>query len=208
MKTIIALVVALSIGGVAGWLITNEDIASLQVTTAPIQAPRKIQTNEQLPNTTEVYAEDYVSLRPIVTALPSEDLSEAEIAGLLYMREEEKLARDVYVTLFDTWGYKMFSNIAQSEQTHTEAVRDVLEKYAVNDPVTDDAVGVFVNVALQQLYTELVVRGQASLVEALKVGALIEDLDISDLQKEIATADNQDVIFVYENLLRGSRNHL
>lgn len=151
---------------------------------------------------------DYVSIRPELSALPVESLSVLEIEGLEFMREEEKLARDVYDTLYELWGLQIFSNIAQSEQTHTEAVRDLLMKYDMADPVSDDTVGVFANETIQGLYDSLVEQGAVSELEALKVGALIEDLDIYDLQRYLVDVDNEDVTLVYENLERGSRNHL
>lgn len=156
----------------------------------------------------EVLSDDFVSMRPGVTNLPSEEISSEEEAGLVYMREEEKLARDVYMTLYETWGTQVFSNIAQSEQTHTEAIRSLLEKYGIDDPVTDDSVGVFTNDDLATLYDELVEQGSESLEAALRVGALIEDLDINDLTEEMEVADNEDILLVYDNLQRGSRNHL
>lgn len=151
---------------------------------------------------------DMVALHPEIAALPAQDISDVEKAGLLQMREEEKLAHDVYVTLYDQWELPIFSNIARSEQTHTDAVKALLEKYAIADPVTDSTVGVFTSPAMAQLYTDLTARGSASLNEALTVGALIEDLDIADLQKHIAQTDNDDIRMVYENLTRGSRNHI
>ncbi len=153
-------------------------------------------------------ASDFVSIRPAITSLPEQTLSDEERGGLIFMREEEKLARDVYSFLYDKWGLQIFSNIAQSEQTHTEAVRTILIKYNITDPVTDDTIGVFVNSDLQKLYTDLTAQGTISIEEALTVGALIEDLDIADLQKQIAQTDNDDIKLVYENLMRGSRNHL
>ncbi len=156
----------------------------------------------------EPLADDFVSARPLITSLPVEALSETERASLIFMREEEKLARDVYTTLYETWQLHIFSNIAQSEQTHTEAVRQLLVKYEIADPVTDDTVGVFTDDTLQALYTELITTGNASEVAALRVGALIEDLDIADLEKTLTETDNQDITTVYENLARGSRNHL
>lgn len=155
-----------------------------------------------------VVAEDYVSIRPALTSLPDESLSEAEKIDLIYMREEEKLARDVYQTLYEKWGVQVFANIAQSEQTHTETIRDLLEKYDVTDPVTDDSVGFFQNEELQRLYDDLVGQSAVSEVEALRVGALIEELDIKDLQEAIDRTDNTDIAFAYENLMRASRNHL
>ena len=196
MKSIIGLLVALTAGGVGGWSLGNQ--------TEPVpQMNQKPSNGETAPT-----AADFISLRPSLASLPSESLSEVERAGLLYMREEEKLARDVYSTLYDVWGLNIFANIAQSEQTHTEAVRDLLVKYEIKDPVTDDAVGIFTNQDLQTLYNDLVARGSVSLEEALTVGALIEELDIRDLQAEIDRSDNADIDLVYENLLRGSRNHL
>lgn len=153
-------------------------------------------------------AEDFVSLRPSISTLPSEALSIEEREGLLLMREEEKLARDVYQTLYEQWKLKIFSNIAQSEQTHTEAVRDLLIKYNIDDPVTDDTIGVFTNPTFKKLYDTLVTQGNESEVAAIIVGATIEDLDIRDLQELIAQTNNQDITLVYENLTRGSRNHL
>jgi hypothetical protein len=155
-----------------------------------------------------VEAEDYVSMRPLVASLPDEALSAAETEDLLFMREEEKLARDVYISLYDKWGLQIFSNISQSEQTHTEAIRDLIEKYGLIDPVSDDTVGVFVNEELATLYNNLVARGSESAVAALTVGALIEDLDIKDLAGAVERTNNEDIALVYENLQRGSRNHL
>lgn len=155
-----------------------------------------------------VVAEDYISVRPVLTSLPAESLSDAEKTDLIYMREEEKLARDVYQTLYEKWGVQIFANIAQSEQTHTETVRDLLEKYDIADPVTDDSVGVFQNKDLLSLYNSLTSQGAVSEVEAFRVGALIEELDIKDLQEAMVRTDNADIQFAYENLVRASRNHL
>jgi hypothetical protein len=124
------------------------------------------------------------------------------------MREEEKLARDVYLALADTWGVKVFSNIAVSEATHMEAVGDLLVRYGITDPITTDTRGVFTNPDLQQLYTDLVARGSISAAEAFQVGALIEDLDINDLENLLAETNKADIRIVYENLQKGSRNHL
>ncbi len=151
---------------------------------------------------------DFVSVRPELAVLPVEELTEAETEDLLFMREEEKLARDVYQTLGEQWQLPIFFNIAQSEQTHTEAIRDLLLKYDLKDPVTDDTIGAFTNSDLQALYTDLVVQGSASVEAALRVGALIEDLDINDLEDAMERTDNADIALVYENLQRGSRNHL
>jgi len=144
-----------------------------------------------------------------ILEMPSDSLSQAESDDLIFMREEEKLARDVYTVLYQSWGQRIFNNISRSEQMHTDAIKTLIEKYSLTDPVSNDSVGVFMNETLQSLFTTLTEQGKTSLIEALKVGALIEEIDILDLQRELdEDVDNEDIIYVYENLMRGSRNHL
>ena len=144
----------------------------------------------------------------LATNFPMEALSDAEKESLVFMAEEEKLARDVYLGLYAKWQSPVFSNIASSEQRHMDAISCLLSKYTVKDPVGDNAAGVFANEALQSLYAKLLAEGSASLEAAFRVGATIEDLDISDLLKATEMADNQDVKAVYAELTKGSRNHL
>ena len=139
-------------------------------------------------------------------SLPTADLSADQEAGLRQMREEEKLAHDVYVALADQWQVQVFDNLSSAEQTHTDAVGVLLERYGLTDPSAGRAAGEFSNAGFGALYTSLVAQGNTSLVDALTVGAMIEDLDIADLQA-LAT-DAPDIALVYSNLERGSRNHL
>lgn len=145
-----------------------------------------------------------------LATLPIEDLSAAEQESLAFMREEEKLAHDVYIQLDGLWrGYtKVFGNIANSEASHTESVRQLLVRYSLPDSTATLPAGVFQNTTLQNLYTQLVAAGSVSLVEGLKVGAAIEEIDMIDLNKALLETDNQDITLVYQNLLKGSRNHL
>jgi len=98
--------------------------------------------------------------------------------------------------------------ISKSEQKHTDAIKILLQKYDLEDPMANEEFGKFQNEDLQNLFNNLIEDGNNSLSNALKVGAAIEEIDIIDLQKQIELTDNQDIAFVYENLLRGSRNHL
>jgi len=143
-----------------------------------------------------------------IMSLPYQDISEAEKADLIFMREEEKLARDVYEFLYEKWGLLIFQNISLSEQRHTDAVKILLTKYGIQDPVTSDQRGVFVKNEFQALYNDLVKKGANSLTDAFQVGATIEDLDIKDLKEAVLLTDNEDIKLVYDNLTRGSRNHL
>lgn len=136
------------------------------------------------------------------------DLDGTETEGLIYMREEEKLAHDVYLTLYQQWGLAIFNNIAKSEERHESQMENLLNRYQIADPVGNNPIGVFVNPDLQKLYHDLVAQGRQSLTEALKVGVLIEETDIADLQQRVTQTDQTDIQRVYQKLLSGSNHHL
>jgi len=144
----------------------------------------------------------------ICTATAGQPLTATEQQYLIQMREEEKLARDVYTTLYEKWGVLVFDNISGSEQNHFDAIGTLIVRYGVPDPVTSDAVGSFSNSDMAELYTDLIMRGSASLTEAMYVGATIEEMDIVDLKEALATTKKVDLTNVYSNLLLGSMNHL
>ena len=146
------------------------------------------------------------STTPITTPT---SLDANEVEGLRYMREEEKLAHDVYLALYARWPrLSVFSNIAASEAQHTDAVLGQLQRYGVADPAAGKAAGVFDNSYLQALYNQLIAMGSASEVDALKVGCLIEETDIQDIRDKMALTDEASILSTYQNLLCGSYNHL
>lgn len=143
-----------------------------------------------------------------LASLPSEQISAAERDAMSYMREEEKLARDVYATLALTWDIPVFERIARAEQRHMDHMAELLARNGVPDPVTDDTIGAFTDPELGALYASLTATGRSSLEQALEVGATIEDLDLADLAAMLDDSDNLDIAFVGNNLAKGSRNHL
>lgn len=147
-------------------------------------------------------------IEELIEEIPKRSLSGAEREGLLLMREEEKLARDVYAALYDKWGIRVFDNISRSEESHMESVKLLLDRYGIADPVGRDKEGDFENPVLQKLYDDLVAKGSVSLEAAFAVGAEVEELDIADLKRLISETDNDDLKVVYLNLEKGSRNHL
>ncbi len=153
------------------------------------------------------YPQNLESVRSYIYSLPYQNLSAEEIQGLLYMREEEKLARDVYLYAYDLWGFQIFDKISQSEQFHTDMVEILIEKYNLTDPYVSTP-GVYKNETIQQLYCNLTSRAKQSSTEALIVGANIEELDIVDIQHWLNKTDNQDIQYVYNMLINGSENHL
>ncbi|NOZ41527.1 MAG: DUF2202 domain-containing protein [Planctomycetes bacterium] len=129
--------------------------------------------------------------------------------SLLHMREEEKLARDVYLTLSKKHNSAVFSQIASAESRHMAALERLLDRYGLPDPVVDDAIGKFTKPEFTQLYNKLISQGGKSLVDAYEVGALIEELDIADLISGVKMLEaNTDIERIYQNLMRASRNHL
>ena len=143
-----------------------------------------------------------------VDSLPFESLNTSEAEALVFMREEEFLAHDVYLTLSQLYTKPIFRNITLSEQRHTDAIKALFNKYSLVDPAANHVTGTFTNQDLQTLYNSLVTLGSSSLLNGLVVGATIEDLDIKDLRDHLLTIDNQDITCVFNNLMRGSRNHL
>lgn len=130
-------------------------------------------------------------------------------ASLLYLVEEEKLAHDIYVTMYQKYGVKIFSNITNSETQHQNLVVGVLSSRGIIDPRSAE-IGVFVNKDLQKLYNNLVTQGSQNVTEAYKVGIAIEQMDIADLKNDIAALDpaQTDVMSTMQTLLKGSENHL
>ncbi|OUD15389.1 DUF2202 domain-containing protein [Thioflexithrix psekupsensis] len=137
----------------------------------------------------------------------STSITAAEADSLGFMREEEKLARDVYLFLGEKWQLPVFDNIASSEENHTAQVKCLLDAYQLPDSASTMA-GQFNNPELQNLYDQLTQRGQTSLSEALRVGALIEEVDIKDLQDALLETQTPEIRVVYQNLIAGSENHL
>ena len=137
----------------------------------------------------------------------STELSDDEKEGLQLMREEEKLAHDVYIFLYEQWEIPIFSNISNAETRHFDAVGYLLKNFEIEDPALSE-MGKFTNLEITHLYDSLIQKGSESMVEALKVGAFIEEFDIADLQNLLALNNDSIIEGVYQNLLRGSNNHL
>jgi len=136
-----------------------------------------------------------------------QQLGAEEEKTLAWIREEEKLARDAYQTMYTVWKTVVFRNIAASEQRHMDAVLKKLNRFGLPDPALPD-LGRFTNPNLQTFYDALIVDSQQSEVKALVMGAKIEDMDIRDLMAAIEATNNLELKITYQNLLEGSKHHL
>lgn len=153
-------------------------------------------------------------LRTLIAALllggfasTAQALTQSDVDHLLYIKQEEKVARDTYQALSARWGHVTFANIAVSEQRHMDAMDNLIARYGLEDS-TPEAAGEFSIPELQALYDELVALGSQSLEDALLVGVLIEETDIADLKKAIRSTKERPIKRVLSNLLDGSYNHL
>jgi hypothetical protein len=137
------------------------------------------------------------------------ELTDEAKAGIIYMIEEEKVAHDVYRHLAETWAETtIFSKIADSEQKHVDAVANLVGSYELELPMTLDEEGIFTNEKLQEMYNELIAKGDTSLKDALEVGVEIEETDIEDLEALLDSDLDENVEKVYSRLLRASFSHL
>ena len=152
--------------------------------------------------------EHLAQIRSTVAAHRPGELSAEERDDLLLMREEEKIARDVYLRLYDRWGIRPFDNISGAEQAHMDAILALLKHYGLSDPAQGLEVGRFHRADLQDLYGRLVQQGLQSRENAIRVGLLIEELDIADLRNAAHRTVKPEILAVYAELERGSRNHL
>jgi len=138
----------------------------------------------------------------------SPGLTVTEKNNILYLYEEEKLAHDIYVAMYDLYGAYIFNNISESEQRHMDSVAKLISKYELDDSVIDNGPGNFIDEVIQDEYDRLLVEGNEDLTSALGVGVEIEIMDIGDIERMLEDTDKADIQRVLSNLLDGSYNHL
>ncbi len=134
-------------------------------------------------------------------------LSEVEKNDLIFLREEEKLARDIYIYAYSKYQNEVFNSISQSEQKHFDNVLNLLSIYSIPDPASAQ-IGIFNNIELQTIYNQLKAQVDISAEESLQVGATIEELDINDIDDFLVNTTNPKLVNLYNKLNCGSKNHI
>ena len=127
---------------------------------------------------------------------------------LTYGRDEERMARDLYLLFGRTYGAAIFDRIAASEQQHFDAVGALLTGSAIADPAAGQPAGTYTDPDVQGLYDQWKAEGLTSLEDAYAVGVALEQTDIADLEKITARQTDADVQRVLRHLLTASRHHL
>lgn len=143
-----------------------------------------------------------------VTPPAVSSLDAGDISNLAYLREEEKLARDLNRALYELWRIPVFERISAVEQLHTGLLEELLARFGLPDPVIDDATGQFADEELGTRFDSLVAEGTRSPLDALHVAAAIEEIDMINLLRATEQTDNAAIASVYEGLLIGARNQL
>ncbi|NYT00852.1 MAG: DUF2202 domain-containing protein [Methanocellales archaeon] len=141
---------------------------------------------------------------PVQVKVP---LTTTEIEGILLIREEEKMARDLYLDLYDKEKLTIFLKVANSEQNHMDSIKILIDRYSLQDPVQEER-GLFTNQTIQALYDQQTEIGKRSLEDALGAGATVEEVSILHLEEHIGHTDREDIIVAYEGLLTGSQKHM
>jgi hypothetical protein len=200
----LALALAASALLVVGASCTSDPVSVESTSDAPTSSTQPDESTSTSASTTTSTS----TSTPTVSDPIGSSLTDEEIAGLMWMREEEQLAHDVYVVLGDLWDLRIFDNISGAETAHIDAVSGLLDLYGLDDPAAGNDLGTFTDPTLQRLYDQLVADGSRSPEAALEVGAFIEELDLVDLAARSAATDTPEISAVYANLEQGSRNHL
>jgi len=146
-----------------------------------------------------------------VTQMATNTLTDAQKEGLLFMYDEEKMARDVYLSLNAINPHRTLENIAtRAEQTHMDQVYSLIEKYDLDPQNTLASLpaNTFDLPEIQDLYDSLTTLGTPSVQASLEVGCMVEVTDINDLLERMENLeDADDIKTVYSALLSGSYSH-
>ena len=184
-------------------------------------------TTQSMVGTTDTTATQTVSTISSDTSVLTQEAKDA----IAYMGNEERLAYDVYMNLYNYHlgqgtEINQLVNIAQNaETTHISLVQSLVRKYNlgaddltnVSTPVADSSItldqmpsGKYDVPAIQSLYDTLYTKGVQSPKDALEVGCMVEVTDINDLNEDIAIAqasNAQDVVDTFTTLRAGSYSH-
>jgi hypothetical protein len=145
--------------------------------------------------------------RALLPRTDSAPLTPQESADVLFMREEEQMAYDLYTRWAGMYTVPVFANIAASEAQHVSEVRLLMERYGLTEREIGNATAGYRNATIQSLYTTLANRGDASLTGAFEAGLAVEERDIADLDHAFAGTTRADILQVWSSLRQGSENH-
>lgn len=140
----------------------------------------------------------------------NEDISASDKETLMYMFEEELMSRDVYVVLGEKWSLEVIDKIKEAELRQIGIIKNEMRRHGIDadEIMLSTEPGVYKDKKLQGYYNAFVSQGMESEESALKVGAMIEEKNITDLKDGIEELDNLMMNRLFISLLNGSERHL
>ena len=140
--------------------------------------------------------------------LPKQDLSQSEKQVLNNARQIEKLAHDVNFTLYSKWNIPAFLRKSSAAEMKTQCVKQLINKYDLQDPVNDNEIGKYADNNLVKIYNNFVEQGSKTLNDAFIVSAQLQDYLIYNLKQDSTKIDNDDIKLVINNLLNSAQRDL
>ncbi|UPT78558.1 DUF2202 domain-containing protein [Sulfurovum sp. XGS-02] len=134
-------------------------------------------------------------------------LTEEQKDMLFFIYQEEKVARDVYITLGKMYkNENTFRSMQITEQRHLECAKELCDIYGVDTSSMDESViGAFESPLLKMLYDAYIEKGKSSLRDALEMAEFIGASDTEMIEHASIGMPN-DVVSVYEKLKKGNMN--
>ena len=114
-------------------------------------------------------------------------LSGTAVAALLFQIDEERMAGELYTAFGAKWGLPPFANIPKAEARHESVLRQLAIRAGLPAPAA--VAGKFDDAEVQKRYDALLALGSESADGALRTGAYVEEVDITDLNTLIAQTD-------------------
>src|SRR6476620_4362177 len=145
-----------------------------------------------------------------VTKAQKITLSPAETKALINLHDNQKLSLFVYDSLYAIWGINPFGNIRSAESQHVNFLDDVADNYALeletNEP--GNSAATFTTPQAETIYQESISKGSLSVVDALKMGARLEEMSLQVLHNAKAVTIKSDLLHTFDILAMGSKNNL
>lgn len=151
---------------------------------------------------------------PTPSSYPSNDgslgnLSAMEQNDLRFMAEKEKLMTLIYEVMYDVYNKETFNDIYRSKKRHMNLLAARIDKYELDNPITNMGDEEFENYNLEQIYSNFLSVSHSGMPNALKFIKSMEEQHIADLEGFLAQLDgNSDITNIYNMCLTESKNHL
>jgi len=142
-------------------------------------------------------------------SFPYADLSDLEIDGIRFIREEEKASKDYVLSMDILFDENLLDQLYEVERTHYQAGLFAIEKYGLADPTSGKARGNFTSPNIQAFYDTAISDGQGGTSDAIHAAARLQEASYVTITNQLnRVANNRDLRMVYHALATATRNHI